>query len=49
MNKKTYILVAVIAVLLIVVAVLLVKNHRQQENIDAMAETMDFEKEQLEQ
>lgn len=49
MNKKTYILVAIIAVLLIGVAVLLVQNYRQQENINAMAETMEFEKEQLEE
>jgi len=49
MNKKTYILVAVIAVLVIGIALLLVQNHRQQENIEAMAETMEFEKEQLEE
>ena len=49
MNKKTYILVAVIAVLLVGIALLLIQNHRQQENIDAMAETMEFEKEQLEE
>lgn len=49
MNKKTFIFVAIIAVLLIGVALLLVQNHRQQENINAMAETMEFEKEQLEE
>ncbi len=49
MNKKTFILVAVIAVLVIGIAFLLVQNHQQQENINAMAETMEFEKEQLEE
>lgn len=49
MNKKTYILIAVIAVLVVAVALLLFQNHRQQENINAMAETMEFEKEQLEE
>lgn len=49
MNKKTYILIAVIAVLVVTVALLLFQNHRQQENINAMAETMEFEKEQLEE
>lgn len=49
MNKKTYILIAVIAVLAVAVALLLFQNHRQQENINAMAETMEFEKEQLEE
>ena len=49
MDKKIYILVAIIAVLLVGVALLLVQNHRQQENINAMAETMEFEKEQLEE
>ena len=49
MNKKTYLLLAIIAVLVIGIALLLVQNYRQQENIDAMAETMEFEKEQLEE
>ena len=49
MNKKTYILIAVIAILVVAVALLLFQNHRQQENINAMAETMEFEKEQLEE
>ena len=40
MNKKTFILVAVIAVLVIGIAFLLVQNHQQQENINAMAETI---------
>jgi len=50
MNKKTtYILAAVIAVLAAVLVLLLLQNHQQRENINAMAETMEFEKEQLEE
>ena len=49
MNKKNYILIGVIVVLVIGVVLLLFQNHRQQENINAMAETMEFEKEQLEE
>jgi len=50
MNKKTvYILGTIIALLVIGLVVLLVQNHQQKENINAMAETMEFEKEQLEE
>ena len=49
MNKKNTLLIAIIVILLVGVALLLWQNHQQQENINAMAETMEFEKEQLEE
>lgn len=49
MNKKTTILTAIIVILVIGLALLLLQVHWQQENINAMAETMEFEKEQLEE
>ncbi len=49
MNKKTTLLVVIIIVLVMGVVLLLLQNHQQRENINAMAETMEFEKEQLEE
>ncbi|MBR3647233.1 MAG: hypothetical protein IKN59_02460 [Paludibacteraceae bacterium] len=46
--KKNSILIAVIVLLVAGLVVLLIQNYHQQENINAMAETMEFEKEQLE-
>lgn len=49
MNKKNIILIIIIVVLTIGLVLLLLQVHWQQENINAMAETMEFEKEQLEE
>lgn len=46
--KKNYIFIIIIVLLVAGIAFLLYQNHEQQENINAMAETMEFEKEQLE-
>ena len=48
-KSHLYALVALIAVLVIALVLLLLQVHWQQENINAMAETMEFEKEQLEE
>lgn len=47
-KSHLYALVTLIAVLVIALILLLLQVHWQQENINAMAETMEFEKEQLE-
>ena len=47
-NSTLYIFIAVVAALVALLAALLVDNNRQKQDIQAMEEMMQFEKEQLE-